>query len=301
MNTLLLIDVQKDFHSGGSLAIPGADNDSERIVQFIQTNANDIHRMVVTLDSHYKLHIAHPSFWIDNNTEQCNHPKPFTIISSKDIQDGLWKPRPDMIISSNMIDLSIMDRNNNNSTSDSSTDRIYDPATQMIDIMKYCIEYTRRLEEMGRFQLCIWPEHCLIGSVGHTIVDNILHAINEWTEQTGRSVEYILKGKNLYTEMYSALAADVPISVDTCFNEQLHQSFLKSNKLIVAGQAMSHCVNYTLRDIVRDWPKSKLNQIYLLNDCASSVPGFETATEQFISDMKRDGIQIVASTDLILP
>jgi nicotinamidase/pyrazinamidase len=305
MNTLLLIDIQKDFHAGGSLAIPGADNDVQRIVQFIQTNAHRIHRIVATLDSHYKLHIAHPSFWIDN-TEQRNHPKPFTIISSKDVQNGIWKPRPDMMISTEMIDVSIMDRsdinsnNNEGSHCSSSMDRIHDNVTQKLDITKYCIEYTRRLEEMGRFQLCIWPEHCLIGTVGHTLVDSISRAINEWTELTGRSVEYILKGQNLYTEMYSALAADVPISMDTCFNEQLHQSFIRSNKLIITGQALSHCVNYTVRDIVRDWPKTRLDHIYLLNDCSSSVPGFETATKQFISDMDHVGIQIVPSTDQFL-
>jgi nicotinamidase/pyrazinamidase len=132
------------------------------------------------------------------------------------------------------------------------------------------------------------------------LVDSISRAINEWTELTGRSVEYILKGQNLYTEMYSALAADVPISMDTCFNEQLHQSFIRSNKLIITGQALSHCVNYTVRDIVRDWPKTRLDHIYLLNDCSSSVPGFETATKQFISDMDHVGIQIVPSTDQFL-
>lgn len=40
------------------------------------------------------------------------------------------------------------------------------------------------------------------------------------------------------------------------------------DKLIVCGQAMSHTVNYTLRDIVDDWEKHNLNvgNIILLED-----------------------------------
>ena len=63
MTTLLLIDVQKDFHPGGSLAIPTASSDAQRTAQFIRQNASSIHRIVATMDSHQKLHIAHPCFW----------------------------------------------------------------------------------------------------------------------------------------------------------------------------------------------------------------------------------------------
>ena len=27
---------------------------------------------------------------------------------------------------------------------------------------EHCIEYTRKLEEGGKFTLCVWPEHCLV-------------------------------------------------------------------------------------------------------------------------------------------
>lgn len=77
---------------------------------------------------------------------------------------------------------------------------------------------------------------------------------------------------------------------------------LRSNtdKLVICGQALSHCVNYTVRDIVSYWNISsatanltatadgdddekkemrnnKNNNITILKDCASSVPGFEEA------------------------
>lgn len=50
---LLIIDPQIDFHPGGSLAVAGAIEDSERIAQFIQRNIRNIDEIYVTLDSHH--------------------------------------------------------------------------------------------------------------------------------------------------------------------------------------------------------------------------------------------------------
>ena len=85
LTTLFLIDLQNDFHPGGALAIPSADADAERTASFIKRNALSIDRIVATLDSHHKLHIAHPAHWFDTNG---NHPAPFTFISSQDIIKG---------------------------------------------------------------------------------------------------------------------------------------------------------------------------------------------------------------------
>ena len=88
-NTLLLVDVQNDFHPGGSLAIPTADEDAQRIADFIQKHTKNLTRIVETLDTHHELHIAHSGFWVDQNG---NHPNPFTTISSSDVEKGIWKP-----------------------------------------------------------------------------------------------------------------------------------------------------------------------------------------------------------------
>jgi nicotinamidase-related amidase len=127
----------------------------------------------------------------------------------------------------------------------------------------------------------------LIGTDGHAMVENIREALNDWSDATGGSIEFVWKGQNLLTEMYSALEADVPVSKETSFNQALQESLLESRKLLVCGQAMSHCVNYTLRDIVDKWPKERRNEITLLTDCASAVPGFEKAAEEFQEEMKK--------------
>lgn len=280
VTTLLLVDVQKDFHPGGSLAIPTANDDAERIVQLIETHGSKIDRIAATLDSHHKLHIAHPCFWLDG-ADGKTHPSPFTIISAQDVEEGKWKPRSSLALSLDK-ELTAFDCPKNEDGS--------------LNLLEYVKEYTKRLEAKGRFQLCIWPEHCLIGSDGHAIVDSVRKAMNDWSDTTGGSVEFVMKGQNLLTEMYSALAADVPVSKETSFNQDLQESLLQSDKLFVCGQAMSHCVNYTLRDIVDKWPEDRRKNVTLLTDCASAVPGFEAAADQFQVDMKAAGVRLATAS-----
>ena len=158
MTTLLLIDVQKDFHPGGSLAIPTASSDAQRTAQFIRQNASSIHRIVATMDSHQKLHIAHPCFWKNDKGE---HPNPFTVISNEDVVTGKWIPRSDLtfpvVPHGVMMDDAVL------ATGGDVPEKLHGEAGSL-DILQWCIEYTKRLESKGRFQLCIWPEHCLIGT-----------------------------------------------------------------------------------------------------------------------------------------
>lgn len=284
--TLLLVDVQKDFHPGGSLAIPTADEDAARIAKLLTEHATKINRVVATMDSHQKLHIAHPGFWLSGEDSK-THPSPFTIISSQDIVDGKWKPRTDIKIPPQTIDANVF----------SGFGEVLDNDAT-IDLCKYAIEYTKRLEEKGKFKLCIWPEHCLIGSPGHCMVDVVFDAVKQWSQTTGSSVEWVLKGQSLLTESYSAIEAEVPLDEATSFASGLQSSLEKSDRLIVCGQAMSHCVNYTTRSIIEHWPKEKISNITLLTDCASSVPGFEEAGDSFQKEMSELGVELKTSTDL---
>lgn len=62
-NSLLIIDPQIDFHPEGghgdlyhppgSLAVPGANEDSQRTADFIRDHINDLDDIFVTLDSHH--------------------------------------------------------------------------------------------------------------------------------------------------------------------------------------------------------------------------------------------------------
>jgi nicotinamidase/pyrazinamidase len=138
----------------------------------------------------------------------------------------------------------------------------------------------------------------LIGSPGHCMVDVVREALNEWSETTGGSIEWVLKGQNLLTESYSAMEAEVPVVKVTEFDHQLQKSLEASDHLVVCGQAMSHCVNYTTRSIVERWPKDKMSNITLLTDCASSVPGFEDAGDKFQKDVSELGVALKKSSEM---
>lgn len=171
---LLVIDQQVDFHPGGSLAIQHAVDDAERTAAFINSNQQLISQIILTMDSHQQYHIAHGVFW-KNSRNEC--PEPFTRITEADIQNDVWVPR-------------------------------------QIELRDYTLYYTRTLETRGKFVLCIWPEHCIIGTPGHNIVSVIHKAALNWSKSSLRPIEYVMKGMNSFTEHYSALRSEVEIPFD---------------------------------------------------------------------------------------
>ncbi len=258
MTTLLLIDVQNDFHPGGSLAIPTASDDAARIASFINRHGESINRIVVTLDTHPKWHIAHPTFWTTGAAaadggeggRQYQHPEPFTVISSGDIRSKKWIPRPDPSQQRDaaviILDPTIFAKGGDIPDDLFSNENDISSSSSALDLTKYCEEYAHRLESSKcnhrKFSLTIWPEHCIIGSDGHEIVDVVARAISTWrgeddTTEEGtkkeRTVEYIRKGMNPYTEMFSAICAEVPVDSSTSFNYALVDSVSREEEVIV--------------------------------------------------------------------
>ncbi|KAG1708833.1 hypothetical protein DVH05_022454 [Phytophthora capsici] len=254
---LLVIDQQVDFHPGGSLAIPTANEDAECIAAFIRKHSGELKQLVLTLDSHQRYHIAHGIFWQNADGKS---PEPFTLITAKEIAEGVWRPK----------DLSLKE---------------------------YVLAYTTALEASGKFTLCIWPEHCIMGSPGHNIVPDVLEAAVDWTKTSLKPVQYVMKGSNSFTEHYSALKAEFELPYDpaTSLNQELVNSLKLADKVIVCGEAISHCVNYTVRDLVAVWPKERRHDLVILTDCTSPVPGFEKAGEEFLRDMAAEGLTLTTS------
>ena len=261
MNTdLLLIDFQNDFCSpDGSLYVMGAKDDCIRISDFICRNLNKIDNIYVTMDTHSLYHIAHPLFW---KTPEGNHPDFYTQITYKDFFEKKFLP----------CDSSITDR---------------------VD------EYLQNLEEKNRYTLTIWPPHCLFGSIGAALESNVFSALHEWEKaKIGRRVNFITKAMNPYTEHYSAIQAEIPDPNDpeTHTNKKLIDK-IKDNKIIVAGEALSHCVANTIRDLSQYIPTSPIT---LVTDCCSNVAGFEYMGEGFYNCFTSKGMRSATSKELIL-
>jgi nicotinamidase/pyrazinamidase len=245
MKHLLLIDCQKDFcDPNGSLYVPGANKDMDRISQYIFKNGHLINKITVSLDFHRLLHIAHPDFWKDSKG---NPPPPFTIITLEQIQNKKWIPL----------------------------------------FFTKALNYVRKLEENGRYNLCIWPPHCLIGDEGANLVPSVHDALLEW-ERKYHDITYLTKGQNIFTEHYSIIKAEVPDEEDetTLPNLDLLERIEQSANLLVAGEASSHCVSNTVYDIVSHLGEDFKNKIILLKNGMSPVPGYEYLQEKLFTDFK---------------
>ncbi|MCT4614158.1 MAG: hypothetical protein N4A49_04695 [Marinifilaceae bacterium] len=90
-NLLLIIDVQNDFcTSDGALFIDGAEKDLDRLCDFVNRNSSKFSEIILSMDTHNVVDIAHPCFWEKQEGEQIEE---FTNIKYKDIIDGKYLPR----------------------------------------------------------------------------------------------------------------------------------------------------------------------------------------------------------------
>ena len=252
---LLIIDPQNDFClPNGALSVPGADKDMERLAEMIKNNVEAIDSISVTLDSHHPVHIAHPIWWVDQNG---NHPAPFTLINVDDVKNGTW--------------------------------RALNPGFQ-----KRSEAYVKALADGGRYVLCIWPEHCLIGTPGAAVVDSLNEALRLW-EKEFAVVNMVTKGSNMFTEHYSAVKADVedPEDVTTALNTKLVDLLRNSTgDILIAGEALSHCVANTIRDIAANFSDEQVKRFVLLEDACSNVTGFEALGNDFVTEMTGRGMRL---------
>jgi nicotinamidase-related amidase len=260
--SLLIVDPQNDFcHPNGALFVPGANEDMQRLSKWIQKYHQKLDEIHVTLDSHRLFDVAHPIFWKNDKGE---NPAPFTLISVDMVKNGEWVPTVQALT-------------------------------------KRMIDYVEMLEKNGRYPLCIWPPHCLIGSWGHGIVTELYTALMEWEKIPPAMVNYVAKGSNPYTEHYSAIKADVPDSADdsTQLNTKLIADLMKADMIVIAGEASSHCVANTIRDIANEFGDDSLVKKFVyLEDCCSPVPMFEQFETDFIAEMKSRGMQISNTNNL---
>jgi nicotinamidase-related amidase len=91
-------------------------------------------------------------------------------------------------------------------------------------------------------------------------------------------------------EPSEALQAEVPVD-----SKGLLNALRESRRLFVCGQALSHCVNFTVRDLVANMGSRSLDSIAILRDCTSAVPGFEEEGSAFLEDMKAKGLRVVTT------
>jgi nicotinamidase/pyrazinamidase len=265
---LVIIDPQNDFcdPSGGTLYVPGADEDMNRLATMVKRFGATLTRIHVTLDSHPTIHVAHPIYWRD---AAGHHPNPFTIITAQQVREGIWLPSRASWLHGTRNGFGALD-------------------------------YLEALESHGKYPLCIWPPHCRIGHWGHNVFPPLLDALDGWEESQFVSVDYLPKGSNSHTEHYSAIKADVmdPTDATTELNRSFLETLNEADQILFAGEAGSHCLASTIRDADAYFSDSTfIKKVVLLKDTTSPVPGFESLQDDFVQDMCNKGMRIATSID----
>lgn len=256
MYDLLIIDPQNDFLdvAGAALPVPGAQADMDRLAHWLAAHPAQVRNLTVTLDSHASVGVERTTFWLQADGSPV---APFTVITAAQLEQGMYRPRHAAL---------------------------HDEV----------LAYLRALEASGQRQLVVWPVHCVVGTWGHNIHPALSEAIAAWELHTGRTCRKVLKGQHPLTEQYSAFKAEVPRADDasTMLNKPLVQELsAQGATLLIAGEALSHCVAASVTDLMRELPAAALQRMVLLTDAMSPVPGFEAAGDAFLAEARAAGLQ----------
>jgi nicotinamidase/pyrazinamidase len=256
---LLIIDPQRDFcDPSGALAVPGAAKDMDRLAVMVHRLSGKLTDVHVTLDSHRKVDISHPMWFRDSDG---HHPDPFTVITAADLTAGRW-------------------------------------TTTLPGAYPRTLAYLSALDSGGRYPHVVWPEHCLIGSEGHNVDPTLFDALQGWSDRFAL-VDFVTKGSNPWTEHFSAVQAEVPDPDDpsTQINTRLIHTLEDADVILLAGEASSHCLANTVRDIAHNFADASfIQKLHLLTDATSPVPGFETYADDFLAEMTALGMSTTTTT-----
>jgi nicotinamidase-related amidase len=283
---LLAVDVQNTFCIPGfelfvgGRSGTGAVDDNRRLCEFVYRNLGAITQIVPSLDTHHAMQVFHAVWLVD---EQGNHPAPYTLVSAADIESGRWRANPEVAAALGI---------------------------EASRLQRQLEHYTRRLATGGKYDLTVWPYHAMLGGIGHALASAVEEAFFFHGIARRSRPEFQVKGDNPLTEHYSMLGPEVTDGPDGeplgARNTALVEKLLTFDAVVVAGQAKSHCVAWTIDDLLRDDEvRDRLApRTYLLEDCTSPVvvSGAVDYTDEADAAFERyaaAGMHVIRSTDPI--
>jgi nicotinamidase-related amidase len=231
------------------------------------------------MDTHMAMQIFHPIFLVD---DQGHNPPPMTLVSLEDVENGTWRFNPAVAAG---LGIGAAD------------------GQQLLE------HYVRQLEQRSKYDLTIWPYHAMLGGVGHALVSAFEEAVFFHSVARHSQPDFEVKGENPLTEHYSAVGPEILTGPDGAplgeKSDKFLQKVLDFDAVIIAGQAKSHCVAWTISDLldqIREQDGSLAEKVYLLEDCSSAVvvPGVVDYTDQAEAAYDRfaaAGMRIVQSTE----
>ena len=281
---LVVVDVQNTFCVPGfELFVAGrsgraAIDDNRRLCEFLYRNLDAVTQIVPTLDTHQAMQVFHAVWLVD---AEGRHPDPYTLVSAAEVAEGRWQIDP-AVAEGLGLDLDYARR--------------------------HLAYYTRELEKSGKYQLTIWPYHAMLGGVGHALVSAVEEAIFFHTIARRSQPDFQPKGRSPLTEHYSVLGPEVTRGPDGELlggrNSPLLEKLFAFDAVVIAGQAKSHCVAWTIDDLLASPFREVAEKVYLLQDCTSPVvvPDVVDYTDEADAAFERfaeAGMHVVRSTEPI--
>jgi nicotinamidase-related amidase len=240
-----------------------------------------ITQVIATMDTHQAMQIFHALYLVNSRGE---HPAAFTQISAADIESGKWTLNPEV---SRSLDIDVDEGR------------------------RYLSHYARELERTGKYELSIWPYHSMLGGIGHALVPAFEEAVFFHTVARYSQADFRIKGHLPQTEHYSVLGPEVTTDSRgrkfASRDSALIAKLWTFDVIIIAGQAKSHCVAWTIEDLLKiglEEGRNPAGRIYILEDCTSPVvvPGVVDYTEQARDAYARfaeAGVHLIRSTDAV--
>ncbi|TMC37187.1 MAG: hypothetical protein E6J31_13135 [Chloroflexi bacterium] len=264
---LILVDCQHDFvDPTGTLHVPGSQQDVARLLTWFYANAHKISSIYASLDTHLPFQIFYSSWW--KNPQTGEHPQPYTTITVDDVTNMKWVP-------------------------------VFQP--------DWSVSYVHQLQEKAKKDLMIWPYHTMEGALGHMLVAPISEAIAWHSAARNAQPTYVVKGRTIRTEYYGIFGAEIPDPEvpESSLNVTMLDAVMKHDRVYIAGEAKSHCVLETERQVVGRFGNQPelLKRLHFLRDCTSSVQhptiDFDALANAELATMEQQGVQMVLSSEPI--
>ncbi|MBI5077472.1 nicotinamidase [Candidatus Falkowbacteria bacterium] len=164
-----------------------------------------------------------------------------------------------------------------------------------------CLAYCEELERTGKYTLCVWPYHTMLGSVSHAMVPAVFEAALFHAIARRKQTNFETKGVHPLTENYSVLSPEVKKvkgQVVGQFNTRFFKALMENDRVYIAGQASSHCVKTTIEDLLREIQNTDpalVAKVFILENCMSPVPAVTDAAGKVLVDFPRIAADALAS------
>jgi nicotinamidase-related amidase len=190
---------------------------------------------------------------------ESKHPEPFTNITVEDFESGKW-------------------------------------VTKSYDDHFQTLEYLKILKTKNKFTHTIWPVHCVAGTYGSNIFSTLNIGLQKWSNHTRKNFKSYIKGMDRNSEHFGIFQSEDGKSE---FNYELLDKFSDCQRILVAGQAKSHCVATSLKQMFDANPRY-IKKTILLTDTTSNVTGCEYIADGIYNELREAGMKEMTTIDFII-